>query len=216
MVDDPSMERGSIDRAPSAGERRRQVVAAGHRGDLDMIESARGDADPSVRAARLQALDRVGALSVAELVEAFGDEHGTVRRRGAVLAARVGGPGSRSTLPGLLVERLSDHEPLVAEAAAWALGERHHSGSVPKLATMATGHGDPRCREAAIAALGAIGDANGLPAVLAGLSDRPPVRRRAVVALAGFDDPAVDAALEECLADPDWQVRQAAEILLER
>jgi HEAT repeat protein len=216
MVDDPPMERGSSGRASSAAERRRRVVAAGHRGDLDTIESARGDDDPSVRTARLQALDRVGALSVAELVEAFADEHATVRRRGAVLAAKVSGPGSRSSVPGLLVERLSDTEPLVAEAAAWALGERNHSASVPDLAAMATNHGDPRCREAAIAALGAIGDASGLPAVLAGLSDRPPVRRRAVVALAGFDDPAVDAALEGCLADPDWQVRQAAEILLER
>jgi HEAT repeat protein len=216
MVDDPPMESASIDRATSPDERRRRVVAAGHHRNLDEIEAARGDADPSVRAARLQALDRVGSLSVADLVEAFKDDDAKVRRRGAVLAPRARGLGSKSTLAALLVERLADEEPLVAEAAAWALGERRQSASVSALATMASSHGDPRCREAAIAALGAIGDQRGLPAVLAGLADRPPVRRRAVVALAGFDDPEVDAALERCLEDADWQVRQAAEILLGR
>jgi HEAT repeat protein len=115
-----------------------------------------------------------------------------------------------------MVVGLKDEEPLVAEAAAWALGERRASQSVPDLAAMATDHDDPRCREAAIAALGAIGDPGGMSSVLAGLTDRPPVRRRAVVALAGFDGPQVEAALEQCLGDPDWQVRQAAEILLER
>jgi HEAT repeat protein len=81
---------------------------------------------------------------------------------------------------------------------------------------MATDHPDPRCRESAVAALGAIGDRRGLSAVLRALKDRPAVRRRAVVALVGFEDPEVETALERCLEDPDWQVRQAAEILLER
>jgi len=169
-----------------------------------------------VRAARLGALERLGTLCVADLAEAFGDDDPVVRRRAAVLAARLGGAGSRSTLSVLLAERLADPDPLVAEAAAWALGERRQRSAVPTLAAMATGHSDPRCREAAIAALGAIGDRQGLSAVLAGLADRPPVRRRAVVALAGFDAPEVETALEGCLEDPDWQVRQAAEILLER
>jgi HEAT repeat protein len=139
-----------------------------------------------------------------------------VRRRAAVLAARCGGTGSRSTLPALLVAALQDPDPLVAEAAAWSLGERRQRTSVPTLVVMATDHADPRCREAAVAALGAIGDGRGLPAVLASLGDRPPVRRRAVVALAGFDGPEVEAAWQGCLSDPDWQVRQAAEILLGR
>ncbi|MCU1449313.1 MAG: hypothetical protein JWP02_1483, partial [Acidimicrobiales bacterium] len=67
----------------------------------------------------------------------------------------------------------------------------------------------------AVAALGAIGDRRGLAAVLdAAASDRPAVRRRAVVALAAFDGPDVDAALHHALTDRDWQVRQAAEDLL--
>ena len=39
--------------------------------------------------------------------------------------------------------------------------------------------------------------------------------RRAVLALAPFTGPAVDAALADALQDRDWQVRQAAEDLLE-
>jgi HEAT repeat protein len=82
---------------------------------------------------------------------------------------------------------------------------------VPELCRIATGHDDALCRESAVAALGAIGDPAGLPSVLAALSDRPPVRRRAVIALAPFEGPVVQEALERALTDRDWQVRQAAE-----
>ena len=50
--------------------------------------------------------------------------------------------------------------------------------------------------------------------MLAALGDKPTVRRRATVALAGFDDPRVEPALRAAAADRDWQVRQAAEELL--
>jgi HEAT repeat protein len=39
------------------------------------------------------------------------------------------------------------------------------------------------------------------------------IRRRAVIALAAFDDPRVEDAWRRCLEDRDWQVRQAAEDL---
>ena len=85
---------------------------------------------------------------------------------------------------------------------------------------LAGGHahgGDALVREAAVAALGAIGDERGLDAILAATTDRPAIRRRAVLALAPFVDPAapraaeVAAALQRAAADRDWQVRQAAE-----
>jgi HEAT repeat protein len=85
---------------------------------------------------------------------------------------------------------------------------------VPVLARIATSHDDPLCREAAVAALGAIGDAAGLPAILAGTRDKATVRRRAVIALAPFEGAEVEAALRAALEDRDWQVRQAAEDLL--
>ena len=53
----------------------------------------------------------------------------------------------------------------------------------------------------------------GLPAILRALDDKATVRRRAVIALAPFDGPEVDAALERSRTDRDWQVRQAAEDL---
>jgi hypothetical protein len=43
--------------------------------------------------------------------------------------------------------------------------------------------------------------------------DKPNVRRRALLALAPFDGPEVEAAIEAALSDRDWQVRQAAEDL---
>jgi HEAT repeat protein len=106
----------------------------------------------------------------------------------------------------------------VIEATAWALGELGpaavRAGAVPALAAVSTSHDDPLAREAAVAALGALGDPAGLPAVLAACRDKPAVRRRAVLALAPFEGPDVDAALHTALDDRDWQVRQAAEDLL--
>jgi HEAT repeat protein len=110
---------------------------------------------------------------------------------------------------------LGDPDPLVVVGAAWFLAERRHRPAVRPLARLAGEHDDTRCREAAVAALGAIGDPAGLAAVLAALSDKPTVRRRAAVALAGFDDPRVEPALRAAAADRDWQVRQAAEELLD-
>jgi HEAT repeat protein len=74
-------------------------------------------------------------------------------------------------------------------------------------------HRDALAREAAVAALGALGDPLALPTILAACGDKPAVRRRAVLALAPFDGPEVDAAIEAALTDRDWQVRQAAEDL---
>jgi HEAT repeat protein len=98
--------------------------------------------------------------------------------------------------------------------AAWALGEQGRREAVPALCAVAGDHDDALCREAAVAALGAIGDEAGLAVILAATSDKPAVRRRAVLALAPFDGPEVDAALRRALTDRDWQVRQAAEDLL--
>ncbi len=100
--------------------------------------------------------------------------------------------------------------------AAWALGEqeRDDPATITALVDTAGSHPDPLCREAAVAALGAIGHPDGLPAILRATKDKPAIRRRAVIALAPFDGPEVDAALHAALGDRDWQVRQAAEDLL--
>jgi HEAT repeat protein len=172
------------------------------------------DPDPRVRAAALGAVVRSAGRRRAERAwrAATTDPDAAVRRRAAELAPAVAAP------LGPLRSLLTDPEWSVAEAAAWALGElewspTNRTRAVSSLAALVTGHEDPLVREAAVAALGAIGDAAGLPAVLHATHDRPAVRRRAVLALAPFDGHDVDAALGAALTDPDWQVRQAAEDL---
>lgn len=106
----------------------------------------------------------------------------------------------------------------MAEMALFAAGE--HADQLPDhtltlVISTATGHDDPLCREAAVAALGAVGDERGRDTVIAATDDKPAIRRRAVVALAAFEGPEVEAALRARLDDRDWQVRQAAETILD-
>lgn len=190
------------------------MVASGHRGDEATARRALADAEPAVRAAAVGALARMGRLGAADVARALGDPDPAVRRRALVEAPAVRGPGSRSVLPGALRQALDDADPLVVEAACWALGERRVAAAVGRLGAVAASHPDPRCREGAVAALGAIGDPAGLEAVLGALGDRPAVRRRATVALAAFSGGTVEEALGRMAADRDWQVRQVAEILL--
>jgi HEAT repeat protein len=190
-------------------ERRRRAALAGHRDDVETARRALADEAAPVRATALGALDRLGALRDEEVAAALTDPEAEVRRRACELAAR------RPRLD--CAAALSDPDPGVVEVAAWAAGERGDPAAVDalsRLAVPATGHADPLCREAAVAALGAIGDPSGLPAVLAALEDKPAICRRAALSLAAFSGPEVDAALDRCLADRDWQVRQIAEDLL--
>lgn len=138
----------------------------------------------------------------------------------------------------------ADHDARVAEMAAFALGEIPPVGSpgtddpdaredaggrdgwdpasdstttplrIRRLCEVATGHDDSLCREAAVAALGALGHRDGLPAVLEACDDRANVRRRAVLALSAFEGRRVTAMLTRLTEDRDLQVSQAAEDLL--
>jgi HEAT repeat protein len=210
VPDDPATEPAG---RAGAAARRRGVVIAGHRGDRAAARGALGDADPAVRAAALGALARMAALRPDDVVAGLGDPSGAVRRRAAEEAATVDDRSAQ--IDAALARALADDDALVVEAACWALGERQVAAAVPAVGDIAATHADVRCREAAVAALGAIGEPSGLAAVLAALDDKPTVRRRAVVALAAFDGPAVDDALRRSLDDRDWQVRQAASVLLD-
>jgi len=188
------------------------VVIAGHRGQIAEVTAALSDDAATVRQAALGAVVRIDPVAGRAAVAAgLVDRDHRVRRRAGELCAAV------AVDPSPL---LGDDDPTVVEVAAFACGEHDWSAlgqpaPIGPLAEIATGHDDAMCRESAAAALGAIGDPAGLPAVLAACTDRVTVRRRAVLALAAFDDERADAALHAALDDKDWQVRQAAEDLLE-
>jgi HEAT repeat protein len=229
----------SDDTAPPA-ERRRAAVVAGHTGDRITARRLLTDPDAQVRAAAVGALARCADLDPTVIQTAVADTDPVVRRRVAEELGRLAGvtPAARrdpeagpdrEVITGVL-GLLGDDDPLVAESAAWALGEMlgpiDEVGGVPAqprradvvaaLSALATSHSDPLVREAAVAALGALGDDGGRAAVLAATSDKPAVRRRAVIALAAFlGADGVDEALARACSDRDWQVRQAAEVLLE-
>ena len=186
---------------------RRSAALAGHTGDEAAARSALTADDPAVRAIALGALDRMGALDSATVTAALLDESPTVRRRACELAA--------ARPDASLLAALDDADDGVVEVAAFACGERAVASPavLALLVELATEHADALVRESAVAALGALGDPVGLPAILAATRDKPAVRRRAVIALAPFDGPEVDAALAAAATDRDWQVRQAAEDL---
>jgi HEAT repeat protein len=192
------------------GRRRRSVARAGHEGDGTTARAALADEDPAVRATALGALERLGQLAAADVVTALADGSPVVRRRACEVTAHLPGDGGVS-----LLAALAEEDATVVEVAAWASGERTppEPGVVAVLARLTTGHDDALVREAAVAALGAIGDPDGLEAILAATEDKATVRRRAVLALAPFEGAAVDAALARARDDRDWQVRQAAEDL---
>jgi len=191
-----------------------------------VLLSAMGDPDDRVRAGSLGALVRLSGqeadqavIEPAEVEAAWRtaqvDQSPNVRRRAAELAPKV-----RELLIGLVIELAEDSDETVAEAAAWALGEMVGEQYLKEdtdladatLERIAISHKDALVREACVAALGARGV--GLATILAACSDKPAVRRRAVLALSPFEGPEVDAALQNALTDRDWQVRQAAEDLL--
>lgn len=198
--------------SPESVARRRAVAIAGHRGDEAAARAAQADPDAGVRGAALGALVRMGAATVADFVAALADPDPSVRRRAAEEAGRTGIDGVGPAV----LDALGDGDGGVAEAAAHALGELDPppAGAVEALATTVTAHDDVLVREAAVAALGSVGDERGLPAVLRATTDVATVRRRAVLALAAFDGADVEAALARLAADRDRQTRQAAEDLL--
>jgi HEAT repeat protein len=192
------------DRSPDV----RSIAVAGHTGDVGLARSGLDADDDAVRVVAIGALERLGELTDDDLRALADDESPAVRRRVAEVAA---------VHPAVdLLPLLDDPDARVVDAAAWAYGEREAADTdvVERLMQLATNAADPLVREAAVAALGAIGDDMAVEAIIAACADKPAVRRRAVLALAPFDGPRVDATIRRALSDRDWQVRQAAEDLL--
>lgn len=217
---------------PDLPERRRAAAVAGHSGDLAGALRASLDLHPSVRSLGYGALLRLDELTVERSLLGLADVDTLVVRRVTECVARQ---PADAAIDQALLSLLANGPDVVAEVAAWALGERHQAAEgddnqengndadiaaptnlliVSALSTAATSHEDALVRESAAAALGAIGHHDGLAAILHATTDKATVRRRAVLALASFDGEEVTAALQRARLDRDWQVRQAAEDLL--
>ena len=222
--------------------RRRRAILVGHNGDAGAARDLLTDPAAPVRSAALGALDRIArtnradGLTTDELAASLADPAPAVRQRALEVLAGPGRlsdpdqPGGSSRdhddratrLLGPLLACLGDTDHSVLEVACWAAGELPEIAeatvdALVEVAGPARGQGaheDALCREAAVAALGALGHERGRAAVLGGLEDRPAIRRRAVLALAAFEGDDVEAALKRALGDRDWQVQQAAEDLL--
>src|SRR3954447_20199621 len=149
---------------------RRDVAVAGHRGDAATAREGLSSDDPSVRATALTALARCAGLTAADLQQASSDDAPSVRRRVAEVMPSLPAEVRVSLLP-----MLDDGDESVAEMAAWASGELSppEPDAVSRLSALVTEHDDALVREAAVAALGALGDVAGLPAILAAAQDKP-------------------------------------------
>lgn len=207
--------------APSPGDelsRRTAVVLAGHTGEIAIVRGHIHDLDASVRSAAVSALARLGELTGDDLLRALNDI-GTARRAIELAASAALG---NTAVDDRLVSYANGGNDDLAELAVWALGERWQERGddsrctdvLDALERLARHHDDALVREAAVASLGAIGAERSVPIIIAAASDKATVRRRAVIALAPFDGPEVEAALLSAKNDRDWQVRQAAEDLL--
>ena len=159
------------------------------------------------RVLALRGLVRQQLVTSDDWIRALGDADVDVRREALnqIAHAEIGD----DEIFAALVALLGDEDALVVDGAVFALGEHLFVGAVDQMCVIATSHEDARCRESAIAALGAIGDDRARPAILAALDDKPPVRRRAIVALSNFEGPDIDEALARASEDRDWQVRAA-------
>ena len=167
--------------------------------------------EPRDRVLALRAGLRRAIISLDQWNSALSDSDVTVRRESLTMLAYE--ELDFNDVASLVIAALEDDDALVVDGAIFALGEHLYAGAVERLSVIATTHDDARCRESAVAALGVIGDDRGREAVLAALDDKPPVRRRAIVALSNFEGPDVDAALERASEDRDWQVRAAVDQL---
>jgi HEAT repeat protein len=224
--------------------RRTEVTLASYAGREAPVRSALADDDPTVRAAALSALDRLGTLNSVDVLQALNDADLRVRRRACELATLLPLTSNASNdIDSLLLNHLQTGDETMAELSAWSLGERHQQQSadidedknptetlanqtitrsvapnlpeiVRALSETVHHHSDALVREAAVAALGCIATPEAKGAILHAIGDKATVRRRAVIALAAFEGDDVEAALALATGDRDWQVRQAAEDLL--
>jgi hypothetical protein len=177
----------------------------------ELIIGSLSSSDPRVRVLALRAGVRRSLTTRDHWLISLRDPDVDVRREALTLLAHD--PLEDDEVLRAVLDALDDEDALVVDGAIFCLGEHLYVDAVEGLSVIAINHEDARCRESAVAALGAIGDDRGRASILAALDDKPPVRRRAIVALSNFEGPDIDAALAKASEDRDWQVRAAVDQL---
>ncbi len=113
-----------------AQARRTEVTLAGYAGNETPVRRGLNDADPTVRAAALSALDRLGALTAIDVSQALSDDDLRVRRRACELSTLIPITASAShEIDATLLRFLQTGDETMAELGAWSLGERHQQPS---------------------------------------------------------------------------------------
>jgi HEAT repeat protein len=115
----------------SAQARRTQVTIAGYAGHEAPVRAGLVDHDPTVRAAALSALERLGTLTSVDVASALEDTDLRVRRRACELATIIPVTSEASPqIDAILLRYLQTGDETMAELGAWSLGERHQQQSV--------------------------------------------------------------------------------------
>jgi HEAT repeat protein len=173
---------------PSA-EVRGAVLSAARRagrGDLapELLQTARADRDPMLRAAAFTTLDALEIRDgVRVALDGLADADARVRTAAIGLLGRLGG----ANVVGPLRECTADAVPGVRAAAARALGLRRGRDVASDLAGL-LGDPDPEVSDTALAALGRLGDRTALPALIAAFAESGPASRQLILwAVAGID-----------------------------
>lgn len=182
---------------------RRSIVAAirhADRKDLaaELIERARHDEDPAVRAGALETLHALGAReSVPAALDALGDVDERVRAAATGLLGDLGG----AELTAVIQPKSADREPLVRAAAARALGLVRATGAERDF-TRLLRDPEPLVRAAAAEGVAEAGWKGGVPILVELLGDaHESVRIAAARALGGLAGPLTSASLIRAYRD---------------
>ena len=98
----------------------------------------------------------------------------TIRVLGRVFARRPGDPPIDENVGDAVITALNDHEPVIQEAAMWALGAMRYERAIQGLNELFQYHQRGPLATAALDALGHIGHASSLPQFVAQLNSRNP------------------------------------------
>lgn len=184
-------------------------VEAFHTSDCTKAKDYVNHKNPRVRAFAIDALTKCREITVDDIKR----EIDSGELESSLAAIRAG-----KTVGYTFDEYVSrgNLHPLVREAIIFEIGEAKADQHIETLHELAIGDDDPLIREAAVVAMGNIGDPSSLSIILAATKDKTNIRRRAAVALSQYEEEeALDRLRKLSVDDRDWQTRQIAQAIIE-